>query len=240
MTEQTAPDRPEIHHHHRDVSGGWLRPAVFGAMDGVVSNVALIAGVAGANVSAHTVVVTGLAGLLAGAFSMAAGEYTSVASQTELVEAEIAVERRELARRPHAEEHELALLYQSRGLDADLAREVARQLSADPETAWRIHAREELGVDPDELASPLVAAGSSFAAFALGAFVPLAPYAFGASVLWLALLVSGAALLALGAAVSRFTRRSAWFSALRQLAFGAAAVGVTYAVGVGIGTGTGG
>src|SRR5690349_14867788 len=136
---------PAHHHEHRDVSGGWLRPAVFGAMDGLVSNLALMTGVAGGDVSTRTIVVTGLAGLAAGAFSMAAGEYTSVASQRELVEAELAVERVELHRNPDDELLELAALYVSRGVEPKLAHEVARQLSADPEQALEIHAREELG-----------------------------------------------------------------------------------------------
>jgi VIT1/CCC1 family predicted Fe2+/Mn2+ transporter len=234
-------DRPEIHHTHRNVNGGWLRPAVFGAMDGLVSNGSLIAGAAGGSVARGTVALIGLAGLFAGAFSMAAGEYTSVASQAEMIEAEIATERRELARRPHAEEHELALLYQSRGLTPDLAREVARQLSANPEQVWRIHAREEHGIDPDELPNPLVAAGSSFAAFAAGALLPLLPYLVGgAHLLAIAFAVSAVALLALGATVSRFTERSPWFSGARQLAFGVAAAGVTYAIGTLVGTGVGG
>src|SRR4051794_30821426 len=145
----------EVHHSHRDVAGGWLRPSVFGAMDGLVSNVALISGVAAAAGShVHVVLVTGLAGLLAGAFSMAVGEWTSVSSQTELVRAEIAKERRELKRRPDAEQAELAALYVRRGLSADLAAQVARELSRDPESLWRIHVREELGVDPDSLPSP--------------------------------------------------------------------------------------
>lgn len=238
--EQDA-DRPEIHHRHRNVSGGWLRPAVFGAMDGLVSNASLIAGAAGGDVSHATVALIGLAGLFAGAFSMAAGEYTSVASQCELIAAEIESERRELARRPHAEEHELALLYQSRGLTADLAREVARQLSADPEQVWRIHAREELGIDPDDLPRPVVAAGSSFVAFAFGALVPLLPYLVGgAHLLAIALAISAVALFGLGVMVSRFTGRSPWFSGARQLALGVAAAGVTYAVGAAVGSGIGG
>ncbi|MDX6356268.1 MAG: vacuolar iron transporter family protein, partial [Streptomyces sp.] len=142
------------HHEHRDVSGGWLRPAVFGAMDGLVSNLALMTGVAGGAVSTRTIVVTGLAGLAAGAFSMAAGEYTSVASQRELVEAELAVERIELRRHPEDELRELTELYVSRGVEPELAYEVARQLSVDPEQALEIHAREELGVDPTDLPSP--------------------------------------------------------------------------------------
>src|SRR4051794_16958112 len=148
----------EVHHSHRDVAGGWLRPAVFGAMDGLVSNVALISGVAAAAGShVHIVLVTGLAGLLAGAFSMAVGEWTSVNSQRELVRGEIDRERRELVRRPHAEEAELAALFVSRGLKRDLAIQVAHELSKDPERVWRIHVREELGIDPDALPSPYVA-----------------------------------------------------------------------------------
>ena len=123
----------EVHHSHRDVTGGWLRPAVFGAMDGLVSNAALVAGVAGGGAGRTTVLLAGMAGLAAGAFSMAAGEYTSVASQSELAEAEIEIERRELLRRPREEEEELAQMYVKRGLDIDLARQVARQLSKDPE-----------------------------------------------------------------------------------------------------------
>jgi len=233
VSETTAVDRrAEVHHGHRDVSGGWLRPAVFGAMDGLVSNVALIAGVAAAAGSnTHVVVVTGLAGLLAGAFSMAVGEWTSVNSQTELVRAEIDKERRELIRRPAAEQAELAALFASRGLSPELSRQVARELSRDPESLWRIHVREELGVNPDELPSAYVAAGSSLASFSVGALVPLLPYLFGASVLWISLLVAGFDLLLLGAAVARFTGRPLWFGAVRQLALGGAAAGITYGVG---------
>jgi VIT1/CCC1 family predicted Fe2+/Mn2+ transporter len=158
--DATARPRAEIHHQHRDVTGGWLRPAVFGVMDGLVSNLALIAGVAGGGGSTGTVALAGFAGLVAGAFSMAAGEYTSVASQTELTRAEIAIEQTEIRRRPEAERDELAELYELRGLAPELARQVAEQLSRDPEQAWRIHAREELGVDPDDLPSPWLAAGS--------------------------------------------------------------------------------
>ncbi|MFE4721296.1 VIT1/CCC1 transporter family protein, partial [Streptomyces sp. NPDC056728] len=144
-TEATLHGAHRDNHTHRDVNGGWLRPAVFGAMDGLVSNLALMTGVAGGAVSQQTIIITGLSGLAAGAFSMAAGEYTSVASQRELVEAELDVERRELRKHPADEERELADLYMSRGVEPDLAREVARQLSKDPEQALEIHAREELG-----------------------------------------------------------------------------------------------
>jgi vacuolar iron transporter family protein len=218
-------------HTHRDVNGGWLRPAVFGAMDGLVSNLALMTGVAGGTAGSETVVVAGLAGLAAGAFSMAAGEYTSVASQRELVEAELEVERRELRKHPKDEEKELAALYEARGVEPKLAREVARQLSHDPEQALEIHAREELGIDPGELPSPAVAAVSSFGAFALGALLPVLPYLLGASTLWPAVLVALLGLFACGALVAKVTARSWWFSGLRQLALGGAAAGVTYALG---------
>ncbi|TLS39780.1 hypothetical protein FE633_45125 [Streptomyces montanus] len=218
-------------HTHRDVNGGWLRPAVFGAMDGLVSNLALMTGVAGGSVSTRTVVITGLAGLAAGAFSMAAGEYTSVASQRELVEAELDVERGELRRHPKDEESELAALYASRGVDPALAREVARQLSKDPEQALEIHAREELGIDPGDLPSPTVAAASSFGSFALGALLPVLPYLLGMTALWPAVVVALFGLFACGAVVARVTARSWWYSGLRQLALGGAAAGVTYALG---------
>jgi len=231
--------RHVTHHEHRDVSGGWLRPAVFGAMDGLVSNLALITGVAGGSVAPRTIVITGLAGLVAGAFSMAAGEYTSVASQRELVEAELDVERRELRRNPHDELQELASLYVSRGVEPELACEVARQMSADPERALEIHAREELGVDPSDLPSPLVAAGSSFAAFAVGALLPVLPYLLGATALWPAVLLALLGLFACGGAVARVTARSWWFSGLRQLVLGGAAAGVTFLLGAVFGTAIG-
>ncbi|WP_030382357.1 MULTISPECIES: VIT1/CCC1 transporter family protein [unclassified Streptomyces] len=218
-------------HTHRDVNGGWLRPAVFGAMDGLVSNLALMTGVAGGELSRSTIVLTGLAGLAAGAFSMAAGEYTSVASQRELVEAELDVERRELRKHPKDEEAELAALYETRGVEPALAREVARQLSKDPEQALEIHAREELGIDPGDLPSPLVAAVSSFGSFALGALLPVLPYLLGATVIWPAVLLALAGLFLCGAVVARVTARSWWFSGLRQLAVGGAAAGVTYLLG---------
>lgn len=217
--------------HHRDVTGGWLRPAVFGVTDGLVSNTALIVGVAGAHVSPHNVVITGLAGLAAGAFSMATGEYVSVASQAELTRAEIELEKRELERVPQAEQAELASLYVERGLEPELAKEVARQLSRDPEVTWRIHAREELGVDPDDLPSPWVAAGSSFVAFAIGSFLPLLPYLLGATTLPLSLVIAALGLFCSGALVSRFTTRSWWYSGGRQLSLGAAAAAVTFAIG---------
>lgn len=235
-TEATLHEAHRDNHTHRDVNGGWLRPAVFGAMDGLVSNLALMTGVVGGAVSHQTVVITGLAGLAAGAFSMAAGEYTSVASQRELVEAELDVERRELRKHPEDEEGELASLYVSRGVESALAREVAKQLSRDPEQALEIHAREELGIDPGDLPSPLVAAVSSFGAFALGALLPVLPFLLGATSLMPALLLALVGLFGCGAVVARVTARSWWFSGLRQLALGGAAAGVTYALGTLFGT----
>ncbi|MFI0236735.1 VIT1/CCC1 transporter family protein [Streptomyces sp. NPDC016845] len=238
-TEAALHDAHRDNHTHRDVNGGWLRPAVFGAMDGLVSNFALMAGVAGGAVSQQTVVITGLSGLAAGAFSMAAGEYTSVASQRELVEAELDVERRELRKHPADEERELAELYVSRGVEPELAAEVARQLSKDPEQALEIHAREELGIDPGDLPSPMVAAVSSFGSFALGALLPVLPYLLGASDLWPAVVLALIGLFACGAVVARVTARSWWFSGLRQLALGGAAAGVTYLLGSLFGTAIG-
>jgi VIT1/CCC1 family predicted Fe2+/Mn2+ transporter len=221
----------EAHHHHRDVTGGWLRPTVFGAMDGLVSNLGLISGVAASSASSHTIAVAGMAGLAAGAFSMAAGEYTSVASQRELVLAELDVERLELRRNPEEELAELTEVYVGRGVEPALAREVARQLSADPEQALEIHAREELGVAPYDLPSPAVAAGSSFVSFGAGALLPLLPYLLGASALWPAVVLALLGLFVCGAVVARVTARPWWFSGLRQLLLGAAAAGVTYVIG---------
>ncbi|MBT2405672.1 MULTISPECIES: VIT1/CCC1 transporter family protein [unclassified Streptomyces] len=226
-------------HTHRDVNGGWLRPAVFGAMDGLVSNLALMTGVAGGAVATQTVVITGLAGLAAGAFSMAAGEYTSVASQRELVLAELDVERQQLHKHPIDEMEELAELYVSRGVEPALAREVAMQLSRDPEQALEIHAREELGIDPDDLPSPAVAAVSSFGSFALGALLPVLPYLLGATALWPAVLLALVGLFACGAVVARVTARSWWYSGLRQLVLGGAAASVTYILGTWIGSAIG-
>jgi VIT1/CCC1 family predicted Fe2+/Mn2+ transporter len=227
----------EVHHQHRDVTGGWLRPAVFGVMDGLVSNVSLIAGVAGGGVSARTIILTGFAGLVAGAVSMATGEYTSVSSQTEMTRAEIDVERREIRLSPTAEARELAELYVSRGVAPDIASAFVEQISRDPEQAWRIHAREELGVDPDDLPSPVTAAVSSFICFALGAFLPLLPYLLGASSFFMSAVLGAVGLFAVGALVSRFTDRHWLYSGARQLLLGAFAAAVTYGIGAAIGAG---
>jgi VIT1/CCC1 family predicted Fe2+/Mn2+ transporter len=235
-----AAGQSEIHHTHRDVNGGRLRPAVFGAMDGLVSNGALVAGVAAAKTSTHDVILTGLAGLLAGSFSMAVGEWTSVHSQTQLVQSEIEKERLEIERSPAAEERELAALFRRRGLPRDLAARVAEEVSKDPDEAWRVHVREELGVDPDEQPSPYVAGGLSFVTFGVGAFVPLLPYLLGAHTLVWSIVLGAVLLLAMGAAVARFTHRPPLVGALRQFLLGAATVAVVFGVGHAIGTGVSG
>jgi len=218
-------------HQHRDVSGGWLRPAVFGAMDGLVTNVSLISGVGGGGLTQRTIVLTGLAGLAAGAFSMAAGEFVSVSSQNELVAAEVEKERHELEHNPHGEQAELAAMYKMRGVEPELADEVARQLSRQPEEALRIHVREELGVDYQELPSPVTAAGASLVTFAVGALIPLLPYLLGFSSLAAAVILAAVAAFLGGGLVARVTARPFWRGALRQLALAALAAGLTYGIG---------
>ena len=226
-----------VEHHHADVSGGWLRAATFGAMDGLVTNIALIAGVGGGGVSPHTLVLTGMAGLVAGAISMGIGEYTSVKTSNEQVSAELAKELRELRANPEGEAQELVDTWTARGLPVQLAREVADVLKANPEQALRVHAQEELGVVPEQLPSPWTAAASSFVCFAVGALVPLLTYLLGIHNLWIALGVGGAGLFVAGAVVARFTGRSRWASGLRQLLLGALAAAATYGVGTLIGVG---
>lgn len=234
-TEVSSSSEPEpdleIHHQHRDLAGGWLRPTVFGMMDGLVSNFALIAGVAGASASSRDVSLAGLAGLVSGAFSMGAGEYVSVKSQNESTYAEIELERKELARNAPAELAELTEAYIARGVEPETAAQVAEQLSRDPEQALIVHAQEELGVDPYQLPSPWTAAFSSFLAFSIGAVLPLLPYLAGAQVLLVSVIVAGVALFAAGAISSRFTSRSWLFSGVRQLVIGGVAAAVTYGIG---------
>ncbi len=226
-------------HQHRDVSGGWLRPSVFGAMDGLVTNVSLIAGVGGGGGARTTLILTGLAGLCAGAFSMAAGEYVSVSSQNDLVTAEVSKERFELEHHPEAERRELAEVFQRRGVDAETADRVARQVSADLEEALRVHVQEELGVDHRELPSPVTAAGASLVTFAAGALIPLLPYLFGFSSLAAALILAAVAAFAGGGMVARFTGRPFWRGALRQLVLAAVAAGLTFGIGHLVGAVTG-
>jgi VIT1/CCC1 family predicted Fe2+/Mn2+ transporter len=226
-----------VEHHHADVSGGWLRAATFGAMDGLVTNIALIAGVGGGGVSAHTLVLTGVAGLVAGAISMGIGEYTSVRTQNEQVDAELTKELRELRVNPEGEAAELVATWTARGLPVELARQVADVLKANPEQALRVHAQEELGIVPDELPNPWTAAASSFVCFSIGAFIPLITYLAGIDSLALALGVGGVGLFVAGALVARFTGRSWWRSGLRQLLLGALAAAATYGIGALIGVG---
>ncbi|MCW2830608.1 MAG: hypothetical protein JWP31_1300 [Aeromicrobium sp.] len=234
---EPLPDPARINHEHPDVNGGWLRPAVFGAMDGLVSNFALMMGVVGGSAASDTrpVLLAGLAGLAAGSFSMAAGEYTSVASQRELALAQVQVERHEILTNGSAEEAELATMFVRKGADAQTARTMARQVHEDTENAVRVHAREEFGVDPDDLASPALAAVSSFFAFALGALIPLLSYLAGIETAWPAVALSLVGLFACGAIVTRLTSRRWWFGGLRQLLLGGTAAGLTYAIGEGVG-----
>lgn len=235
----TGTDIPGIEHEHADVTGGWLRPAVFGAMDGLVSNAALIAGIAGGTRGAEdtsTIVLAGLAGLAAGAFSMAAGEYASVASQAESAEREIAKERREILENPVGEKAELAAMFVNKGIDPELAEEVAEQVHRDLDDAVAVHAREEFGIDADGLPSPVVAAASSFVAFAVGAAVPVLPYLLGVTALWPSIALTLVALFACGAVVTRVTSRSWWYGGLRQALLGAAAFAATYGVGAAVGS----
>jgi VIT1/CCC1 family predicted Fe2+/Mn2+ transporter len=224
-------------HRHRDVSGGWLRPTVFGAVDGLVTNASLIAGLGGGGVSSHTVILTGVAALVAGAFSMGTGEYISVTNQNELVLAEVATERTMHARFPDAEQAELADTFAGYGADRETATRMAAAVSRDPDTALRVHTREELGVDPFELPSPVLAGISSLIAFSTGALIPLLPYLAGLNVLAAALGIAGVALLTLGMVVGKLTGRPVVRSGLRQLALGGVAVAVTFAVGSLIGSG---
>ena len=240
MTGSGGLEQAEAHEHtHADVSGGWLRAAVFGAMDGLVTNTALVAGVGAGGAGSRTVVLSGVASLVAGAISMALGEYTSVTTQNEQLELEVAKERQELVRNPEGERAELVELLRDRGVDDDLAEQVAVQLSRDPETALRLHVVAEIGLSPEDTPSPRVAAVSSFSTFSAGAVVPLLPYLFGVSLLWAALLCGGIGLALAGAISSRFTPRPWWWAALRQLLFGAVAAGATYLIGMAIGVGTG-
>jgi VIT1/CCC1 family predicted Fe2+/Mn2+ transporter len=231
----TATDAEAHEHSHADVSGGWLRAAVFGAMDGLVTNTALVAGVAGGGAAPRAIVLAGVASLVAGAISMALGEYTSVRTQNEQLDLEVEKERRELERNPAGELAELVEMIRVRGVDDGLAHEVAVQLSRDRETALRLHVVAELGLSPADKPSPRTAAVSSFLTFATGALIPLLPYLVGVPLLWVALLFGGLGLLAAGALSARFTPRPWWYAGLRQLFFGGAAAGITYLIGSAIG-----
>jgi VIT1/CCC1 family predicted Fe2+/Mn2+ transporter len=224
---------------HRDVSDGWLRPAVFGAMDGLVTNASLIAGVGaggGTGGGMHSMIVlTGIAGLIAGAFSMATGEYISVSSQNELTQAEVELERKQHERDPVGKLRRLAHLFVEKGVSPNLAEAVVRQISADPERAVATHVREELGIDPDDLPSPRTAAIASLASFTVGALIPLSPFLLGYPVLQAALIISGIAAFVGGAAVAKLTGRSMVLGGLRQFTAAALGTGAAFFIGHAIG-----
>lgn len=229
-----------IEHHHRNIQGGAARAAVFGVSDGLVSNIALVLGVAGAGPAPGLVRLAGLVGLVGGAFSMAAGEYVSMQAQRELLQRELDIERIEIERRPENERRELAQIYRSRGVAADVADHLAGEMMADPQLALETHAREELGIDPGQLGSPVRAAASSFVAFAVGALVPLLPWfvAEGAPAVVASIALGAVAAVVIGVLLARFTERPVVPAAARQLVIAAVAAGVPYVIGNAVGVAT--
>jgi VIT1/CCC1 family predicted Fe2+/Mn2+ transporter len=226
---------------HRIGRGGGIRAAIFGMNDGIVSNLSLVLGVAGAGVPTHGLIVTGLAGLLAGACSMAVGEYTSVASQRDLLLRQIAMERREIAEAPEEEAAELALILERKGLTAEHAVRAAADILKDPEAALDTLVREELGLDPTNLGSPLVAAGSSFLMFTVGAIIPLLPLLFGAGRLapLVSAIVVAVVLAGVGAFIGVLSGASPWRTAGRMVGLAAIAAGVTWGIGHAVGAAVG-
>lgn len=226
-------------HHHRDIGGGGARAAVFGISDGLVTNVSLVLGMAGANPGGSIVRLAGVAGLIAGSFSMAAGEYLSMTAQRELMERELEVERRALERHPKGEAAELRSMYVRRGIDPTVADDMVNEVMQDPELALETHAREELGISTKTLGSPWQAAVASFVTFALGALIPLLPWLIGSgtAAIVASVVLGAVAAVVVGAVLARFTERAVVPSALRQLAVTAVAAGVTFGVGRAIGTG---
>jgi vacuolar iron transporter family protein len=220
-------------HNHRSLGGGTARAAVFGVSDGLVSNVALVLGVAAAGMEAKTVLLAGVSGLLAGAASMAAGEYVSVKAQTELVERELQIERVSIAEDPRLETNELAAIYASRGINPEQAEAMATAVMADPDVALEVHAREELGIDPQSVGDPLGAAGSSFVAFAVGAAVPLLPYLLvgGVAAAVASVIIGVVTAAAVGTALAVFTERSKVRTAVRQVVLAVAACVLTVGIG---------
>ena len=238
-----GPALAKLEGRHRNVGGNALRAAVLGANDGLVSNLSLVMGVIGAAVSEHTVLLTGLAGLVAGAASMAMGEWLSVTNSRELFESQVRTEAEELEQNPAEEQEELALIYQAKGLGQDEARALAKRLFGDRKSTLDTLVREELGLDPEELGgSPYVAAGTSFGLFAVGAIFPVLPFFFlgGLGAVAASLGLAGVALAVIGVATSVFTGRGAGFSALRQLIIGYGAAGITFAIGKLVGVSLGG
>ncbi len=220
-------------HHAQGTGGGRLRAAIFGINDGLVTNARLVVGVAAAEPGRQVVVLAGIAGMVAGAFSMAAGELISMSVQRELFQSQIALERRELEQDPEGERHEVAVMFRAKGLEPDEAERIADSVIAQPDVALDLMAREELGLNPDDLGSPWGAATSSFVSFAAGAAVPLLPYIFlgGAPAMLWSLALAALMLMTVGGITARLTHRSLSFGALRALVIGAVATGVTYVVG---------
>ncbi|HZU79386.1 MAG TPA: VIT1/CCC1 transporter family protein, partial [Acidimicrobiales bacterium] len=234
----------EIHqrdHHHRSLSGGGARAAVFGFTDGLVTNVAIILGFAGAHPGGGFVRLAGLSGLIAGAFSMASGEFVSMRAQKELLERELALERHEIRHRPEGERRELVRIYEGRGVDPSLARQLADEMMRTPELALETHAREELGIDPTSLGSPVQAALSSFVMFALGALLPLVPWLFarGTGATVASIVIGAFAALGAGVLITVLTEQRRWWSTFLPLLFCAAAAGVTYGIGSAVGVSAG-
>ncbi|MDP6240668.1 MAG: VIT1/CCC1 transporter family protein [Acidimicrobiales bacterium] len=229
---------PSMVHRHRDVQGGTARAAVFGISDGLVSNVALILGIAGASTDPTLVRLAGITGLLAGAISMGSGEYVSLKAQAELVERELEIERISIRENPEMETQELASIYRDRGLDHEQAVRVAEEFMVDPEVALDVHAREELGVDPTQLGDPLRGALAGFTFFALGAFIPLVPWlgSGGTGAVWASVGLGVGAAAMVGAVLARLTERPAWRMVLRQTLVAVGACGATYVIGNLLGT----
>jgi VIT1/CCC1 family predicted Fe2+/Mn2+ transporter len=238
---RTRPVSAHPESHHRDIQGGAMRAAVFGVSDGLVSNMGLILGVAGADPQPAIVRLAGLAGLIAGAISMAAGEYNSMRVQSELLLRELRIEARELRRRPEHETQELADIYEQRGLAPGQARDVAEAMMSDPDVALEAHAREELGIDPQQLGSPAAAAMSSFVAFSLGALVPLVPWfvTAGNAAKVASLVLGVAAAVVVGWLIGRSTERPIGRAIARQVLFTVAPALITFAIGNALGVGTG-
>ncbi len=238
MEDHSTHTHDHMVHKHRDVQGGAARAAVFGVSDGLVSNVALILGVAAAASTSESVLIAGVAGLLAGASSMAAGEYVSMKAQAELVQRELDIERKSIAEKPVEETKELAAIYRSRGLESDQAHAVASAVMADPEVALEVHAREELGIDPDGGGDPITAAASSFLAFAVGAILPLIPWLLseGNAAIVASAIIGVVAAAIVGVALAVFTERSKFRTALRQVSWAVGACALTWVIGTVLGT----
>jgi len=242
MAEQKSSDATEEDdfHQHRDVSSGGIRAAVFGVSDGLVTNVSLILGVAGAHPGGAFVRLAGIAGLVAGAFSMSAGEFVSMRAQSELMVRELDIERRALRAWPKDEHDELVAIYEHRGIDRSIAEPMVEEVMRDPELALATHAREELGFDPRHIGSPLKASSSSFLAFAVGALLPLIPWLIGSGTpaVIASVVIGVVTSVTVGWVLGGMTGRSRWKTALRQLSVAAVAAAVTFGIGRGVGTGT--